>query len=433
LLLGVFVVTGGVACNRARDLLLFITPNAFLFFYISISMALGAWGFSNGYVISARDLADYEDWRYMHLALAITMLCLAIVLLVDYWNHGSYLRFARRQVTKSNWTRVLPAMFLVPFFFVPFDLALLGGEGDLAIAPKTIFAIVAIVYLSRYHPAIRWMCYLLILVLFATFSIHNKREALLLVLPMVYLELLQRRHRLTISTAIGFIAISAFLLGLILAMSISRGYGGFGEFTSIVEGGLHILAYVNSDIFLSGFLNNIEANYLFFHGLNSIELILRNPDLLTFGSTITKPLFVLVPRHLADWKPESMVSLYTMTHDPAFRALGGSWPINVISELFWNFHYLAVLVVIALAALLAKGQTALLKAAASNHFFMLTFCLYAYIQLVIMFRGSGMDQLAVYLGLGALFVVLIVVLTAITVGAARQAPGNTVKGLCDLP
>lgn len=412
-LLLVFGIVGAFACYRKKDLFLFVTPSALVFFYTTISMALGAWGFSNGYVIILRDLTVYEIWRFAHIALTLLMLSLSILLSVDYYFHDRYLRLMTRSPLKVKHTQMLAATVLMPFFVVPLDLASLGGDGDLSVLPKSVFAVIFILYVSRYALAIRWLMYLALIASFAFFSIDDKREAIFLILPIVYLELFRSPQRLTFKL-LGFsLTVATFLLVLILAMSVSRGYGSFGVFDNLLDAMPLVIAYLDSDIFISGVLYNIEANYFFFHAMNSIEMVFRDSSLISFGSTIIKPIFIFFPRDLVDWKPESIISLYTTAYDPGFRAIGGSWPTSLLSELVWNFSYFSFLAAVVLALLLVKLQLAILKSRVTSRYFKHAFLLYAYMNVLTVARGSGVDQYVVYLLIGGVFFVVCIIVSLV--------------------
>lgn len=419
LLLFAFVMVGALACYRRKDLFLFVTPNALVFFYTTISMALGAWGFSTGHVIGASSIADYGAWKYTHIALTLIMLCLSILLSVDYYHHDRYIRMMSREGVRVTRTQMLAASTLVLFFFVPLDLGFFGAQGNLAILPKSVFAIISILYVSKFTSVARWLFYLALIAVFATFSIHEKREAIFLIFPIVYVELLRSRRQLNLKTVWLSTVVAAFLLTLILTMSISRGYGEFGDFENILDALPFLVAYLNSDLFITSLLYNVEGNYFFFHAINSIQLVLNDLDLVSWGSTIIKPLFILVPRFLLTWKPESIISLYTTTYDPAFRALGGSWPISLLSEFIWNFAYLAPLAAMVLALLFVRMQRSLLKAHAASRVLLLGFLLYAYMHVVTLARGSGIDQYVLYLLIGGACFAICTIIEALLTQAAK--------------
>ena len=419
-----FAMVGGIGCYRARDTFLFLTPNALVFFYTSISIALGAWGFRNNYVLNAVHLTDYSEWRSAHIAVTLILISLAILLSIDFLYQRQYQQKSIRAPLRCNSRHIVVACLLVPFFFLSFDLALFGGAGDFSVIGKSVFAIMCIIFFSKYPAMRRWSVYLGLIIVFATFSIHNKREAIFIILPMLYLEFLQRPQRPTWKSIVLLVPLGGFLLMLVLVMSVARGYGGFGELDGLLAAIPFVADYIGSDVFIAGLLNNIEANYFFFHALNSIEMVLRDPELLAAGSTIVKPVFMFFPRSVLVWKPESIITLYTVAYDPGFRAIGGSWPISLFSELFWNFYYFSLLAVILLALVLAKLQFLVVKAHGSGNVFWLGFMLFAYMNVIMLARGSGIDLYLSY----QLFAGLLFLLCAFAAFALRYgtSPEQTV-------
>ena len=81
---------------------------------------------------------------------------------------------------------------------------------------KSVFAIICVLYFSKLSPTYRWAIFVAIIVVFAMFSIHNKREAIFLILPMLYLTFLQSPQRASLKTVLWLVPLSGFLLLLSL-------------------------------------------------------------------------------------------------------------------------------------------------------------------------------------------------------------------------
>jgi hypothetical protein len=403
-IMAVFGVVGIVGFWYGKNLLSLLTPNALAFLYIVASISLGAWGFSNGLVILDRDLDVFHLWQHADIALTIIMISLAVMLAVEQRFQSSYQQILTPKAPAIS--RVQMAVIgglTLPFFIIPLNLNWLGGDGDLAIVPKTVFAICGIIFIAKFNLSIRFLFYIGLIIFFSTFSIHEKREAIFLALPMAYIELMRNARPLSLGMVLGGLGLLCILAILILGMSISRGYGGFGGNDDIFESIPLVLEYIQSDFFIASFLYNIEANYYYFHALNSIEMIVSDPGLISFGSTIIKPLFIFVPRYIFEGKPESIISLYTWAYDPDIRSVGGSWPICILSEFFWNFGYLSPIAAGGLSFAFSKLQIGILRANGEARTFLLVFCLFAYLHTLTVVRGSGLDQYAVFLVFGGLF------------------------------
>lgn len=396
LLLIAFGIIGIISINQKKDYWLYFTPNSLIFLYSIISLIFGAWGYANGYVIPKENLLTYESWTHADASLTIILLSLATLLAVDKVFHNRYLGQANREMPRATKWHLLATSILAPFFFLSVDLSALGGSGDLSLIPKSAFAFVCILYFSKLPTARRWLAYFAIIVSFATFSIHEKRDAIFLIFPMLYLEFLNNGKKISIKLLLLYTLVGALTMILILTMSVARGYGGTGEHSNLISAAPLILTYMNSDMFIAGLLNNIEANYFYFHGLNSINMVLNEPLLISLGSTLIKPIFIFVPRDLVAWKPESIISLYTTAHDPAFRAAGGSLPISIFSELFWNFHLAGLAFTGFFAAIMARLHIFMLNQHRNNRIFLFGFSLYAYMNIITLSRGSGFDLYFMY-------------------------------------
>lgn len=402
--LSLFIV-GFIACNRNNTLSHFVTPNALIFFYFILNFLLGSWGFSKEYILVVDNLYDFYDWKYRSITTSLSMLCPSIFLIVDILHHKKY-EVISLNITWLNHSGffLAGALFLAPFFFFPLNLDFVGAQGDLAILPKGIAAIAIIFYLSKLNKIKRYMGYAILIIFFTTFSVDEKREAIFLIFPIIWLEANRYRTKLTPSVIFSGTAVIAILTTLILSMSIIRGYGNFGDVSSIYEAILFVPQYIDSDFFISAFLVNIEATYLYFHALNSIDMLLSDLDLLAYGSTLIKPLFIIFPREIFPLKPDSILELYTSAYDPGGRAIGGSWTIGLFSEFIWNFHILGIFLVLLVAKLLCKLNLLMLGSASYINPAKIIMYLFIFLHLFTWVRGSGLDQYFIYLMIGLISV-----------------------------
>ena len=400
------VMVGLSVCYRKDSLSHLVTPNALIYFYFTLTFFLGSWGYSNEYVLVDKDLKVFTDWRYRQVSTCLSMLCTSLFLVVDIVYHKRYEVIS----SKINWSKhngyfLFGTLFLVPFFFVSLNLDFIGAQGDLAILPKGIAAISVILYLSKLNKIKRYLGYGVLILFFATFSSDEKREAIFLIFPIIWLEANRYKIKPTLSTICSGVVIGVLAGVLILSMSVVRGYGNFGDVSSIFEAIFFLPQYINSDFFISAFLVNIEATYLYFHALNSIEMVLSDIDLLAYGSTLIKPLFIMFPREVIPFKPDSILELYTSAYDPVGRELGGSWTIGLFSEFIWNFYILGVFLVILVAKYLCKLNVLMLNSGSSKNPAKVIMYLFVLLHLFTWVRGSGLDQYLVYLMLGLVSVV----------------------------
>jgi hypothetical protein len=398
-----------LAWNKTRRLESLLSPVALVILYIDISFALGNYAFGRELVLNQIDYADFLKWR--HLPLTTFYVLMQNVLLFHF---DGFLRARAEKIQPAEHVRFPVSiqagivmggigMFLL-FTVLPLDVGLLGGSGEMSAVPKTIGALLLIGLMVYRRVKWRFLAYIVILGLFASFSYNNKREAIFLVLPIFLLEAAVYRRALKASSYIYGLLVAAGLSVLIIVMSMMRGYGGLATESTGLFGFLPLVwQYVLLDDFLPYFLNNIEASYTYFHSLQAMEYILGDPSLLTYGSTVVKFLFIAIPSSILSWKPSSFIDLYTSFHDPEFRAVGGSWPPNVFGEMFWNFHFAGLFVLPCVLGVISIGYYKMLRLIRSGAILNHIWLLYAYMHVLTYARGSGLDLLLIYSIFGALF------------------------------
>ena len=102
-------------------------------------------------------------------------------------------------------------------------------------------------------------------------------------------------------------------------------------------------------------------------------------------------------------KPDSIIELYTSVYSPSFRLIGGSYPINILSEYFWNFHFMGIVIVLVVAILSNHFFLNIIKHIGTFSFVSRIWMLYAYMHFITYVRGSGLDQYLVYIFIGFIF------------------------------
>ena len=402
LLLLLYSLVGTFSLLAAGTATAFATPNAIVFLYITWSMTIGAWGHAISAVLLERQYQDYLFLQRLDEALCLIMLTISFLVPISLfgqkkmriWKHEEF--FPRRPLYVS-------VFVLSPFLFVPIDLSMVGGNGTVNNIPRALVLISLILIASNIKYSYRYIYYLLIITANATISSFNKREAIFLIFTIIYIEAMRGKININTSNAIKFIFISFFLIIIILSMSIVRGYGSFGQIDNIFQSFNYVLPYIKSYDFLSSFLNNIEANYFFFHAVNAIEMVLEEPDRISFGSTIFKFLFLPIPRSVFPWKPDSAIGLYTTAYNPDFREIGGSYPINIAAEFVWNFWWFAPLAGFLLALIFSSLQIHMIQKLHQRKGIEMSFFLFIYMNCITLARGSGFDQFILELLLALFF------------------------------
>jgi hypothetical protein len=174
---------------------------------------------------------------------------------------------------------------------------------------------------------------------------------------------------------------------VILPLSIIRGYGNFSA-DNFIDAINNVFNYISKDYFLSAFGNNIEATYFYFHGINSLQITFQTSNYL-WGETILKMLFLGSRLYGFEDGLSSSIHIYTSAYDSDFRAIGGSYPIMLISEFFMNFGVFMLLIfplfLLALDALSRRIRTI---SSGTVRFSLEAILLYSSILLA---RGSSFD------------------------------------------
>jgi hypothetical protein len=81
------------------------------------------------------------------------------------------------------------------------------------------------------------------------------------------------------------------------------------------------------------------------------QLLIEQKIDFTYGINFLKPLYAIVPRDIWNDKPISISRLFAQKFNPGFYEQGGSEPITIYGELFWNFGYFSFLFFILFAYL----------------------------------------------------------------------------------
>mgnify|MGYP003575172205 CR=1 FL=1 len=260
---------------------------------------------------------------------------------------------------------------------------------------QLLLLVIQLMLISNCGRLYRGVVYLFYLVIFTAFNFSNKREIAVALIVVMYFELLysNAKMKMTLKTiALGGVAGVLFCL-LVMAASISRGYGGF-ELSSSFAAFALIPKYVMSDLFLDSIIENFELSYVFAAAYIAADYVMTGQLDYQFGLSYLKPLFFLFDREIYWWKPDSVMILFTKRYDPAFYSLGGSYPVLSPTEAFINFHYFGL---IPFGLLLAVGNKFFvgLEFGAGRAFrvlsrFILVFTFFFYI------RGSGLELYFLY-------------------------------------
>jgi hypothetical protein len=392
-----FVLAKCLEKNERNSFLL--SPSFIAVTYVTLNFLIGSMVFMNNAAVD--DLLEpYLKWKRVNLTMGYFNL-------VNFFIINAY--FFSRPVRFPRIPVMLDARRVKPFTLIGAGLAMIviysiynisltffsNSESNFYIIPKSLGAIlIFVVFFRGYSVRVRIIAYALIIFFFALAAFEDKRDAIFLLLPVLLLE--STRYPFTLDLKrFSLLAIGGgFLVYLILVMSIQRGYGSYNA-RGFVDATGYVDDYVKSDFFIPAFMNNLEISYTYFHSNNAVEHILANPSDLTYGSTIIKPLFIPFPRNYFPQKPESILEKYTSTVSPEKRSEGVSWTISFQSELFWNFSYVGVIVAFFIFIVFNSVYLNVVRLIRTDEIINYIPLLYIYEQLLVLFRGSGLDLFAI--------------------------------------
>lgn len=392
------LVIGFLIPPEKRNLFL-LSPSFIAVSYLNINSLLGSWALKNGYSFEVM-LIPYGNWQHLDYSTGFFNIINFFIINTYFLSRRFKIKRApvlydMQKVGKLT-SAALGLLLIIIFSFVGINLSFFSGDpSDFYVIPKSLGAILIFVVLFRFYKLkFRLICYGVIIVIFAASSFEDKRDAIFLLLPILLLE--STRYSFTLGVRKLFIGVvTAFFVGyLIIVMSILRGYGeydprGFWNATSYVDD------YMASETFIASFMNNIEASYTFFHSHNAIENVINDPDLLSHGSTLIKPLFIFIPRTYFPEKPESIIELYTNSFSREMRSAGYSAPISFQSEMFWNFHFFGIIAAIFFFFFFNSIYLNIAHLIKRDEIINFIPLLYIYQQSLVLFRGSGLDQYAI--------------------------------------
>lgn len=276
----------------------------------------------------------------------------------------------------------------------------LGGQGGIMNIPKSVAAITMFICASQRPKMTRVIIYLGVLLISALTQFDSKREIIFLFVAIAYIEYsifaVFYRKRYLRYLLLALITCCC-IVGLIISMSIYRGYGGYGEVSFIEAAGL-VDDYLSRSESLSFVAKNLEFSTTYYHSHNALNMVMNDNDLVTYGSTIFRVLFLTIPSSIVEFKPASIIHEYTSQYDSFLRMEGRSIPINVYAEFFWNFFWLGPIflaVVYYLLTLFYRKILINIRVKGSLSYFQ--FYLY-FISFFLMYpRGSGLDLFVLYL------------------------------------
>ena len=395
-----------------KDQWLFIlSPSFVTASYIAINSCLGAYVFSIKIVDSAENYQSYLEWKNLGWITAFIIFANFIIIFAHFCPSKPGIQRAKKSQldNPSADFGVIAFCLIIILYFMKIELIVPFFEagGHFSEIPQTLAGISILIALRNQKENVRYVAYLLLILLFASFSSFDKRIAIFLLMPMVLIECLRMRQlRLNIKSLIIMFLFGGIVLMLVIMMSIYRGYGSYNP-DSFFDTRNYILDYINHDEFYHYIGNNLEFSYMFFHLHQALEYVFNSPELLLYGSTFSKILFVFFPRSFMPFKPDSIVTHYTLYHNWDLRVAGGSWTSTIYADFFWNFHIFGLFGLFLLYYFATQCYFVLAYRLRQGVHYQHLLALFAYQHMLTLIRGSGFDLYFVFLLVGAVIYLVV--------------------------
>ena len=366
------------------DLLNFFLPSVVCVNYVYISMIFGGWAFISDNVVLDAMITGAEQWTDSLLpTLFIALVACTVILVADY--HKKEIAWRIPEPAYLTIIILGASIFLIGYLVAPLHT---GFTNQIISAPFFLY----VLYVAALpHRTTRILLYLIVLVPLVLIFAHDKRDAIFPILPILFLELINSgRLQLNLKQIIMVLMLIPVVGAMILVATVLRTPEVFG-IDSIFDIYAAMLEYVSFDDFLGNYLLDLEFTYTYFHSMNAINYAFTDQIPALLGATYVKPLFILIPRELVEWKPFSAVHYYTIYEDPEYRLAGGSWAVSMIAEAALNFRMFGVVVCAFVLRVLDGIFVRFVLIRTTKNFLFSVAALYFFVSYMNFARGSGLS------------------------------------------
>jgi hypothetical protein len=385
-----------------RSAILYLSPSFLSILYLGLSFGFGQYVLYHEITFGTLYTSMFQKITDLPLITIFLLLCSQLIYYSSLQKRFLVNEFQFEKPTNpapSSVTIVLILLAIVFLSFVEIDLSFLGGAGNFNYAFQLALAVFLVFSVQGMTKLKRIMLYVILITTFAVGSFQSKREILYVFILIGFFEALYANFKISLNIKKALLGISS--LGLIfmifMVSSISRGYGGFG-----VENPIDAIEYVDdylaSETIQKSLTNNFELATVYGNTINPIDYALTGQLEYGMGSTFTKFLFIPIPRSVYPDKPKSMIDIYTSKFYPSFRDKGGSLPVTIYGEVFYNFWFIGAILLVILFYWFNKLYYLMVENLLDEKITFRTFItIYLYITFIQFVRGSGLDLWLVYL------------------------------------
>lgn len=379
----------------------FFSPSFITILYISVTFGLGHLVVANDIGYNKIYYTRFLNYESISFITAYFLLCNIIVFLTIPFKKlsSTSLIYKESKIEKKSFKIIFFFGLLIAFSFIGVDLSFIGGSGDFSYSIKLVLAIFLVFFCRPYNIKIRFLLYSLILFSIVVEHFESKREIFFILILFIFHEFVINRTTIKLAFKQVILYFLAIMFGfyIVVLSSIARGYGQFDS-ENVVDSAQFVVEYLKSESIYDALAANFELSYSYGNSSKAIDYVYSGQEDLLFGSTFFKIFFIPIPREIFPSKPRSMLDIYASIVSPSYRSNeGGSFPIVVYSELFWNFHLFGLPVLFLLFRYFNQKYIYILKKIMINELtFKSVFYISLYVTLIQFVRGSGIELWLLY-------------------------------------
>ncbi|MPQ53963.1 MULTISPECIES: hypothetical protein [Citrobacter] len=342
--LSIFILSFGIittikAITKKKPMLLIFC--VFFTIYLSLRPVLLALGYYNIYAYLNKSIDDYSEKGLM-ICLLYTLLSFLIFLLV-YFRTKKTFKISETDGSndiaansKINVFHFLQVIFLVlSLTILPFYICFVF------ILCLMFYNIIKFKRFGVYSNLLLCLFYYVFLMLMLYFLSDDRRDWLVAIGAPIYIYLF-----VYMKSVVKIIIPGA--LGLLLLVYVSVAFRSGGNIFNI-EAVKDRAESIQSTLVVLEVETDFSIVYddyllLFDDRYSSVDYL--------YGLTLVKPFISFIPRELLPDKPETSSRLFPKYFNPPFYSVGGSEPVTLFGELYWNFSYFSLVIYAALGYLL---------------------------------------------------------------------------------
>lgn len=387
--------------NKTKYIYSFFLPSYLLLFYVTVNQLLGGYLASNGYGWNKGIINSYfyiENIKLIFFYLLLVNFCM---LLVTYDALSRIKKPTIIERYKDNRFLLNISLFFLFCFF-----SILQKDWLFSLQLVLIIFLISSTYFLKNK--FRYFVYLLFIFIMLSFNYESKREILMTLILILFVESYFNSIEFKFNLKTIFLSFLSFFIfiSFVLIASIMRGYGELDN-RDVLTSINYLPSYISSETFMDSVSDNFELGYNYIVSMLSIEYVINGRIDYLYGMSFLKTLFLPFPREIFDMKPDNIMIIFTKELDYSFYSIGGSYPINLSSELFINFNFFGIFIFYILMYFFNHILINMVKLNFGGYYFLLS--VFFITIFFIFMRGSGLDLLVFCMVLAALSLALLCV------------------------